>query len=144
MRASQDLGVRLRLILEVKRTGSQERGGRVLRRLDRVVIPALAAFRPDLVLVACGFDANLVDPMGRMLLHSESCRSLTRSMLDAVDGRLVMVHEGGYSEFYLPFCGLAALEELAGTRTEVVDPAADASVGSGLRWARTGRVRRGV
>jgi acetoin utilization deacetylase AcuC-like enzyme len=89
--------------------------------LARVVIPALAAFRPDLVLVACGFDANVFDPMGRMLLHSESYRSLTRSMLDAVDGRLVMVHEGGYSEFYVPFCGLAALEELAGTRTEVVD-----------------------
>jgi acetoin utilization deacetylase AcuC-like enzyme len=90
--------------------------------LARVVIPAITAFRPDLVLVACGFDANVFDPMGRMLLHSESYRRLSRSLLDAVDDRLVMVHEGGYSEFYVPFCGLAAVEELAGVRTDVVDP----------------------
>jgi hypothetical protein len=32
------------------------------------------------------------------------------------------VHEGGYSEAYVPFCGLATIEELAGIRTEVTDP----------------------
>ena len=37
-------------------------------------------------------------------------------------GRLVLVHEGGYSEAYVPFCGLAAIEELAGVRTAVEDP----------------------
>ena len=35
-----------------------------------------------------------------------------------------MCHEGGYSPFYVPFCGLATLETLAGIRTEVVDPLA--------------------
>jgi hypothetical protein len=93
--------------------------------LARVVIPAIEAFQPDLILVACGFDANVFDPMGRMLLHSDSYRSLTRRLLDTCDRRLVMVHEGGYSEFYVPFCGLAVVEELAGERTEVVDPYLD-------------------
>jgi acetoin utilization deacetylase AcuC-like enzyme len=93
--------------------------------LSRVVIPAIAAFRPHILLLACGFDANVFDPLGRMLLHSASYRSLARDLLDAVDGRLVMVHEGGYSEFYVPFCGLAVVEELAGVRTEVVDPYLD-------------------
>ncbi|KVM87147.1 hypothetical protein WT05_11420 [Burkholderia stagnalis] len=37
-------------------------------------------------------------------------------------GRLVVVHEGGYSEAYVPFCGLAIVEELAGVRTGVADP----------------------
>ncbi|KVN18192.1 hypothetical protein WT09_11340 [Burkholderia stagnalis] len=37
-------------------------------------------------------------------------------------GRLVVVHEGGYSEAYVPFCGLAIVEALAGVRTGVADP----------------------
>ena len=38
------------------------------------------------------------------------------------DGRLVVVHEGGYAEFYVPFCAHAVLETPAGVRTEVEDP----------------------
>jgi hypothetical protein len=34
----------------------------------------------------------------------------------------VLVHEGGYSEAYVPFCGLATIEELVGVRTQVGDP----------------------
>lgn len=33
-----------------------------------------------------------------------------------------MVHEGGYSTAYVPFCGLAVMEALSGVKTEVVDP----------------------
>lgn len=33
-----------------------------------------------------------------------------------------MVHEGGYAEAYVPFCGLAVIEEMAGVRTAVEDP----------------------
>lgn len=34
-------------------------------------------------------------------------------------GRIVSVHEGGYSELYVPFCGLAVIEQLARTRSKV-------------------------
>jgi hypothetical protein len=37
-------------------------------------------------------------------------------------GRLVLLHEGGYSELVVPFCGLAVLEQLSGIRTGVTDP----------------------
>jgi acetoin utilization deacetylase AcuC-like enzyme len=97
-----------------------------LYAMDQVIVPALDRFRPDLIIVACGFDANGVDPLARMLLHSESFRAMTARIRDAAarlcDGRLVMVHEGGYAESYVPFCGHAVMEELAGVRTEVVDP----------------------
>lgn len=33
-----------------------------------------------------------------------------------------MVHEGGYAESYVPFCGLAVMEALSGVKTEVEDP----------------------
>lgn len=96
---------------------------------DRIVLPALEQFAPELLIVACGLDANAVDPLARMLLHSESYRLLTQKMVDAAarlcGGRLVVVHEGGYSEAYVPFCGLAVLEALSGERTPVVDPVLD-------------------
>jgi acetoin utilization deacetylase AcuC-like enzyme len=37
-----------------------------------------------------------------------------------LQGRVVAVHEGGYSEQYVPFCGLAVIEQLAGVRTKVM------------------------
>ncbi len=40
-------------------------------------------------------------------------------------GRLIATHEGGYSNAYVPFCGLAVIEEFAGIRTQVVDPYLD-------------------
>lgn len=96
--------------------------GAYMDAFARAVVPALERFGPELVIIASGFDANAYDPMGRMLLHSHTYRELTELMLAAAGGRLAMIHEGGYSEFYVPFCGLAVVETLAEQRTEVIDP----------------------
>ncbi len=94
---------------------------------ERLVVPALQAFKPDLVIVGSGLDANIVDPLSRLLLHSDSYRELTAMIMAVADelcgGRLVMIHEGGYAEAYVPFCGLAVMETMARYRTDVVDPA---------------------
>ncbi|WP_398495864.1 class II histone deacetylase [Variovorax sp.] len=97
-----------------------------MQAFERIVIPAVDRFAPQLVVVASGLDASGVDPLARMLLHPESFRLMTRHAMALAErhagGRLVMVHEGGYSEVAVPFCGLAILEELSGHRTEVEDP----------------------
>uniref|UniRef100_A0A182T3L1 Histone deacetylase domain-containing protein n=1 Tax=Anopheles maculatus TaxID=74869 RepID=A0A182T3L1_9DIPT len=94
--------------------------------MRQIVIPALDRFRPELIIIACGYDANALDPLARMQLHSDSFRAMTAQVQNAADrlcgGKLVMVHEGGYAEAYVPFCGLAVMEELSGIRTEVQDP----------------------
>jgi acetoin utilization deacetylase AcuC-like enzyme len=94
--------------------------------MERIVIPAINQYKPDLIIVASGFDANLVDPLARMLLHSESFRMMTRQVMELADkhckGRLVIVHEGGYAESAVPFCGHAVVETLVGADTKVVDP----------------------
>jgi acetoin utilization deacetylase AcuC-like enzyme len=99
--------------------------GAYLAAMERVVRPALARFRPELLIVASGFDACALDPLGRQLLHSDSYREMAASMLDAAqelcEGRLVMIHEGGYSSAYVPFCGVATVETLLG-ETRVEDP----------------------
>jgi acetoin utilization deacetylase AcuC-like enzyme len=100
--------------------------GAYLYALEQVVEPAVRTFAPDLILVACGFDASGQDAMGRMLLPAAAFGELTRrvvALADATcDGRLVLSHEGGYSPGYTPFCGLRTVEALSGRRTEVEDP----------------------
>lgn len=93
---------------------------------ERVVLPAIAHHRPQLILVSCGYDASASDPSGRMLLTSEDFRQMTnwirRSADENCGGRLVVCHEGGYSPTYVPFCGVAVLEELCGSDRHVDDP----------------------
>jgi acetoin utilization deacetylase AcuC-like enzyme len=97
-----------------------------LAALDRVVLPALARFEPSFILVACGLDASMNEPLGRMNLTSECFALMTervkRAAAELCDGRLVLCHEGGYSSAYVPYCGLAVVECLAGVKTDVVDP----------------------
>jgi acetoin utilization deacetylase AcuC-like enzyme len=97
-----------------------------LAAFDRVVLPALHRFRPELIVVASGLDASALDPLGRMMCTSDTYRGMAGRILGAAQslcaGRLVATHEGGYSNAYVPFCGLALLEEFSGLRTEVADP----------------------
>jgi acetoin utilization deacetylase AcuC-like enzyme len=100
-----------------------------LHAMDRIVVPALERFRPDVVIVACGFDASAFDPLARMLCSADTFRQMTRRVMEAADrlcgGRVVMVHEGGYSEAYVPFCGHAVIETLANSRHVAADPLHD-------------------
>lgn len=93
---------------------------------NRVVIPALRTFRPELIVVPSGFDAGAHDPLGRMLLHSGTYRSLTQKLMAIAEElckrRIVMCHEGGYNAPTVPFFALAVLEVLSGEQTGVEDP----------------------
>jgi acetoin utilization deacetylase AcuC-like enzyme len=98
-----------------------------LAALGRVVGPIVRQFAPELLLVSCGLDASASDPLGRMTLSSAGFREMTAFALTLADeccgGRLVVVHEGGYSQTYVPPCTLAVIEALAGVETPWPDPA---------------------
>lgn len=95
---------------------------------DRVVLPALERFRPELIVVACGLDAGNNDPLGRMMLGPEDFRWMTAAIRDAAgrlcSGRLVLSHEGGYHAPTAPFLALPIFEELAGEPSGVENPVA--------------------
>ena len=99
-----------------------------LHAMDRVVIPALEKYRPDMIVVACGYDAAVVDPLARMQAMAETFGAMTGRIREAAenlcDGRLALVHEGGYSEGYVPFCGHATLTALSGSDIHAPDPMA--------------------
>jgi acetoin utilization deacetylase AcuC-like enzyme len=100
--------------------------GAYVAAYERVVVPALRAFQPELIVVASGLDASAMDPLARMMMHSAGYRQLTRLLVDVAgevcDGRLVVEHEGGYSSAYVPYCGLAIVEELSGVAGTIADP----------------------
>ncbi len=97
-----------------------------LAAMERIVIPQITAFKPDVIVIACGYDAAAIDPLGRMLATAETFQIMTRHVMeladDLCDGRLMMAHEGGYSEVYVPFCGHHVLAEMAGSTITAPDP----------------------
>ena len=100
-----------------------------LNAMDRLALPAIRAFAPDVIIVACGYDAAANDPLGRMLATAATFRAMTERVMTLADdvcgGRLLLVHEGGYSETYVPFCGHAVLEALSGSAARAPDPFAE-------------------
>jgi acetoin utilization deacetylase AcuC-like enzyme len=97
--------------------------------MDEIILPALHNYEPDLIIVACGYDASGVDPLARQLATADTFRQMTlrtkQAAKDLCGGKLVLVHEGGYSEAYVPFCGHATLEALSGSVITAPDPLAE-------------------
>jgi acetoin utilization deacetylase AcuC-like enzyme len=81
---------------------------------DAAVMPALHAFRPELVILSAGFDAHEDDPLGGLRLREEDFVWITRRMMDAAEdtagGRLVSCLEGGYD---LPALGRSVADHVA-------------------------------
>ncbi|UYW30318.1 histone deacetylase family protein [Methylorubrum extorquens] len=68
--------------------------------LRTMVLPRIAAFRPDLILISAGFDAHWRDPMSDLALTEADYRWATERLADIADrecdGRIVSLLEGGY------------------------------------------------
>ncbi len=94
--------------------------------MERIALPAIRSFKPDVLIIACGLDAAAFDPLSRMLASADTFRQMTRQVMDLAsdicEDRLVMAHEGGYSEMYVPFCGHAVLAEMAESAIDAPDP----------------------
>jgi acetoin utilization deacetylase AcuC-like enzyme len=86
---------------------SGARAGDYAAAFDRVVLPILEAYGPELVLVSAGFDAHRSDPLAGMLLEAPAFGWMTAALARIADksarGRLALLLEGGYD--------LPALEE---------------------------------
>jgi acetoin utilization deacetylase AcuC-like enzyme len=64
------------------------------------VLPALRAFRPDLVMISAGFDAHAADPLAQLALATDDYGWATRELCalaaESCAGRVVSTLEGGY------------------------------------------------
>ena len=92
---------------------------------EQLVVPIGLQFRPQLIIISAGQDANWLDPLAQMMVTMEGFRQLSVYMVElaneACDGRLVMLQEGGYSAAYVPYCTVAAIEPLLNVDLGIVD-----------------------
>eukprot|EP00455_Lapot_gusevi_P057854 TRINITY_DN9980_c0_g1_i1.p1 TRINITY_DN9980_c0_g1~~TRINITY_DN9980_c0_g1_i1.p1 ORF type:complete len:275 (-),score=62.46 TRINITY_DN9980_c0_g1_i1:5-754(-) len=64
---------------------------------NRLLVPVLREFSPDLILVSAGFDCALGDPLGGMEVSSECFAEMTRLLMENSNGKVVLALEGGYN-----------------------------------------------
>jgi acetoin utilization deacetylase AcuC-like enzyme len=84
--------------------------------MTREILPALDAFRPEMVLISAGFDAHRNDPLAQLALEDADYTWVTEQLLGIArqhaNGRVVAALEGGYD--------LAALASSAAAHLRVL------------------------
>jgi acetoin utilization deacetylase AcuC-like enzyme len=88
--------------------------------MERVAVPAISAFDPELLLVSAGYDAAAGDPLGGMHVSDDGFRELGR-LARGLAPRVACVLEGGYDVAGLPGSVRATLDGLGGAPTRASD-----------------------
>ena len=87
------------------------------RAMRELVVPVVAAFDPDLILLSAGFDAHARDPLGGMRVSTGGYDAMTdhvhRLAARCCSGRLAAVTEGGYDLTALEACLDSTLARLS-------------------------------
>lgn len=77
------------------------RGPELRETIESMWMPALDAFRPQMVFISAGFDAHREDDLGQLGLVEADYEWITRRLKDVADrhagGRIVSCLEGGYN-----------------------------------------------
>ncbi len=104
--------------------------------LHRVLVPIAQRFRPELILVSCGFDAHWDDPLASMQISGDGFRALAAGVRgladDLCEGRVVLVLEGGYTETSLREGTAAVLDVMLAAETPVLGPPPPVEAGGAL------------
>jgi acetoin utilization deacetylase AcuC-like enzyme len=111
--AGRGLGYTINVPLEAGLGDSQYRSA-----FRDKLLPAVNAFRPDLILISAGFDAYRYDVLGRMKVTTRGFAELTRLLTalarEHCHDRLVSVLEGGYNLESLAACVASHVRVLSG------------------------------
>lgn len=76
-------------------------GGEEFREaFETIILPRVAAFSPDFLVISAGFDAHMRDPLANLNLLEPDFAWATKKLMEIADttakGRIVSVLEGGY------------------------------------------------
>src|SRR6202140_4615716 len=78
----------------------EDGGAKFRAAFENMILPQLAKFSPELIIISAGFDAHYRDPLASLNLKAEDFGWVTRKLMDVADksagGRVVSVLEGGY------------------------------------------------
>lgn len=108
-----------------------------MRICREIVAPVVWTYRPELILVSCGFDIYGGDPLGSMRVSPTGFARMTAIMQQLADevcgGRILVSLEGGYNLTAMRDGAMAVLTELYGEKLNEGHPdyAAEVLSGSG-------------
>ncbi len=56
-----------------------------VKALKEIIVPKVERFNPDMIIIACSFDANALDSLARMQLSSELFHEMTLLILETAE-----------------------------------------------------------
>lgn len=101
--------------------------------LGEAVLPLMAAFRPDAVVVQCGCDALADDPMTGLALSNRVFFEAIRAVM-AIAPRLLVLGGGGYNPWAVGRCWAGVWATLNGLPLPERLPDQAREVMAGVRW----------
>ncbi len=89
-----------------------------IQAMKEIVLPIMAQYKPEFVLVSAGFDGHYADPVGNLSLSATCYQQIYEMLLrmaDTCNGRIVSVLEGGYSLNHIGKLVAMAISQMTGT-----------------------------
>ena len=104
--------------------------------MERLILPLLSTYQPEMLLVSVGFDPHWRDPLGQLQLSAGVLSDLVGKLAawaqDHTGGRIALVLEGGYDLEAARACLTAAVSALLGQPFD--DPLGPAPTPEGQAW----------
>lgn len=97
-------------------------GDREFARIAHFLVePVASQYKPEMILVSCGFDLYVHDPLVGMRVSPQGYALITGILMRIAaivcDGRIAFVMEGGYSASGIRKCGLEIMHQMCGAKT---------------------------
>lgn len=107
---------------------------------DAVILPLVAAHRPDAIVLQCGADAVLEDPQSRLALSNNAHWAIV-SALRPLAPRYLVLGGGGYNPWSVGRCWTGVWATLTGADIPDRLPPPAVAVLTALTWTRPGSPR---
>jgi len=106
--------------------------------LDGLILPRVAEFRPQAVVLQCGADSLLEDPLSRLALSNRAYAGVVTA-LRPLAPRFLVLGGGGYNPWSVGRCWTLIWAVLAGQEVPDRLPAEAEAILRGLTWGGGGR-----
>ena len=107
---------------------------------DRVILPAVTAFRPDAIVLQCGADAVLEDPQSRLAMSNNAHWAVVAGLM-GLASRFMVLGGGGYNPWSVGRLWTGVWAVLNGHDIPETLPEAATKVLAGLTWQGQSRVK---
>ncbi|MDH7506468.1 MAG: histone deacetylase [Candidatus Thermoplasmatota archaeon] len=85
----------------------------VTRLLNEIFLPIAKQFKPDIIIMSCGYDSHHQDPLGGLKLTSNFYAEIIKSFQE-VQPKIACTLEGGYNLKWIGKCVVAQLGQMTG------------------------------